>query len=331
MPARGWHHIVSDKWPVCRHATPNRDVAIARLIRPVGELSELVVTLAGQEHLGKPVARHVMARDPHAPDLKFVPAVRSRVEAGRLPLLDPPELFLTVAVVVLVVCDPQVASPGSVPVAEENGEGAPAGAQQRRIRVGRALGPEHEVVGAVTVLPALFVKLDVHADRQGWQRSGPFPRCGEIRPSTRPTIEPECLVRSLESQLPRPRNSTDVLTEAQHRQIRVSVRIDIDRIGARDFRQIGPGAANLRKSQRTSNRALVDVERCGIRSAGEVEILLAIVVAVERRDATTPRSRSNHRRRHGRHRSLRLLDKARGTQCLGRCGSRLPTSARRQN
>ena len=320
VPAGRRHHIVPDEGSVRGHASPNRDVAVARLGRPVGEFPELVVALAGQEHLGKPVARDIVARDPHAPDLEFVPAVLSRVEAGRLPLVDPPELLLTVAVVVLVVRDPQVAPAGAVPVAEEDGERAPAGAQECRVRVGRVrpVGTCRLSEQSPFCRPVL-VEFDVHADREGRHHGGALPGCAE---SCRPlvaAVEPERFVGALESAVAESAEE-HVLAESEHGEIGVAVRIDVDRIGAGDLGQVGIGLRHLGELQRTSDGALVDVERGRIRPAGEVEILFVIVVAVEYGDAATHEVGPVPVVGVVNTRGLRFVDEARRPQCFGRGG-----------
>ena len=145
----------------------------------VGERLELVVALAGQVHLRVAVAGEVLAGDAHAPDLQRAPAVVRGVRARRLARLDPPELLLAVAsVVVAVVADPQVAPAGPVPVAEQHRQRAVAGRQRDRGARSRAPADcrAHErVVGAARPGPS-SVELEVVAERQRRQRRPRPPR-----------------------------------------------------------------------------------------------------------------------------------------------------------
>ena len=69
-PAYGW---------VAVDAAGERDVAVRGLRRTGEQRLELVVALAREVDLRQPVARQVLARDPHAPDLHARPAVGGRV------------------------------------------------------------------------------------------------------------------------------------------------------------------------------------------------------------------------------------------------------------
>jgi hypothetical protein len=95
---------------VRRDAAPDRDVLVVRLGRPFGQRLELVVALAGQEHLRQAVAGHVVAGDAHSPDLHVLPPLVRGVQTRSLAVVHAPELFFAVEVVVAVVGRPQVAA-----------------------------------------------------------------------------------------------------------------------------------------------------------------------------------------------------------------------------
>src|SRR5436309_7592965 len=102
------------------------------LVRWAGRASrqghEVVRSLTRQVHLRQPITRQVVARDAHALDLHPLPAVARGIEPRRVSRLDPPELLLpaVLLVVVAVVADPEVGTPGAVPRAEQQRQGAPA-------------------------------------------------------------------------------------------------------------------------------------------------------------------------------------------------------------
>ena len=178
--------------------------SIVRLRGSVGEGLELVVALARQVDLGVSVTRHVLARDAHAPDAKHPPALVPRVEPRRLTGLEPPELLLAATVVVAVVRDTQVATTGSIPIAEQHRQRAPARRQGDLRAVGRAATrrTDQSVIGAFARRFAVAVERQVVAEGergQGGRRA--LPRRAEADGPTLPARERQRLVGPLEAAL----------------------------------------------------------------------------------------------------------------------------------
>jgi hypothetical protein len=269
------------------------DVAIGRLARPGGQGLQLVVALAGEIHLGVAVAGDVLAGDPHAPDLRRHPAVGVGVQARLLAGRHPPELFLAVgAVVVTIVADPQVATAGPVPVAEQHRQGAVAGSQLDRGPVGRAVRTRPDELAGVAVESRLPVgaEPEVVADRQRRQPR-PLPGRAERRRLRGSAVEPPRLVRALEAAVATPAQQ-DVLAGAEDRQVDVAVTVDVERVRPVDAIEVGGWVGHRGEPQGTADGAGVPIERRRRGSTRQVELRPAVTVAVEHGDAAGDRERA---------------------------------------
>ena len=99
-------------------------------------------------------------------------------------------------------------------------------------------------------------------------------------------VDPEAVVGGFEPAVPEPAED-DVAAAAEDGQIRVAVAVDVEGIRTGDRREVGDGRRLATEAERATHRALVAVQRRGLRTSGEVEVVAPVVVAVERRDAAT--------------------------------------------
>ena len=235
VPGRRRQHVAAGERSVGGGAALEGDVLVGRAGRPVGEGLQLVVALARQEHLGSAVTREVGAGDAHAPDPQWPPPVGLGVESRRLTGGDSPQLIAAVAGVVAIVRHPQVALPGSGPVAEQHRESAVAGGQGDRCGVPAAVrrGPEQPAV-----LARLAVGREVVPERQRGQVAGPLPRGAEGDRPRVGIVETERLVGPLEAAATEAAQD-DVLADPQHGEVDVSVAVDVERVGTGDPCQVG--------------------------------------------------------------------------------------------
>ena len=218
------------------------DVLVDRAIG-VGFLVELLQL--GVAHRGQRIDRIAVAvevglGDAHAVDRQVLPALGRGVEARRLAGIDVPHLLLAAAVVLAVVGDPQRRHARLVPVGEEHGQRAIARRQRNGVAVVRLVprGRTVEVaVGAGAPRRARRHAVDVVAD--GKRREGLvlLPGRGESRRPVPAAVEGEGLVGDLEPAVGLALED-EVAAEAQHDEVHQPVIVDVERIGARDVRQV---------------------------------------------------------------------------------------------
>jgi hypothetical protein len=282
MPRGRGQVRVADDGLVRGRATAQGDVAVARFVGTVRQGLELVVALAREVVLRQAVPGDVLTGDAHAPDPHRLPAVRFRVPAGRLPDLDPPQLLLSVARVVPVVGHAQVPPTGSVPVAEQDGQGAEPGLEGDGLRVGQSLRrrSEQPADGARVERLARRVEGQVVAQGQRGPGRSAFPGRTE---GDRPVVlgnQAERLVPTLEPAVAETAED-DVLAEPEHDEVRVAIALDVQRVGAGDVVEVGGGTVNADEAQRGADRAVVPEQRRRPFAAGKIQVLPAIAVAVE--------------------------------------------------
>ncbi len=133
-------------------------------------------------------------------------------------------------------------------------------------------------------MPTVIIQLHVGADRERRQRCLLLPGGAEPGRPEITAVEPQGIVGPLERAIAQPPED-HVLSVTQDREVDGAVRIDVERIGAGHVRHLGPGRLGLSEPERPPDGALVDVERRRVRAAGEVEVGLAVVIAVEHGDA----------------------------------------------
>ena len=280
VPRGRREHVTAHGGPLRGHAAGQRDVLVGGVLRSVGQGLQLVVALAGDEDLGVAVAGEVPAGDAHAPEVQRLPAVGLGVGAGRLAGLDAPHLVLAVEVVVAIVGDPQVATAGPAPVAEQHGQRAVAGGQRfrRGVDVTGCGGPDELAVVALG-----RVRHEVVPERQRGKRVRPLPRSAERSRPGVAAVDAQLVVGRFEAAVAQPPQH-DVAAAAQDDEVHRAVAVDVERVGAGDRGQVGHGRRQLRESCRAADRALVPVERGRLTAPGQIQLGAAIVVAVERCD-----------------------------------------------
>ena len=213
------------------------------------------------------------------------PAVVGRVQPGRLARRDPPELLLAVAqvaVVVAVVADPEVASPGPIPVAEQHRQRAPGRRQRDRGVVASAAGGRSDqLVVRAQVVRILGVGVgDVVAERQGRQARRTLPGRAERGRDRVAAGQPPRLVGPLEAATAEAAES-DVLAVPQDHEVDRPVAVDVERVGADDGGEIGGRIGDLHEPQRATDRALVAVQGGRAAPARDVQVGPAVAVAIE--------------------------------------------------
>ncbi len=265
------------------------DVAVRWLAGPAGQGLEAVRALARQVHVRVSVAGDVIAGDSHALDLDLGPPVGGGVEARSLAGRHPPELLLAdgVVVVVAVVADPQVPPPGAVPVAEQHRQRAVARRQDDRRPICQSRGdrPDQQVVATAVGRLATRVEAEVLADGQGRQSRRRLPGRAEAGRQGVTAVERPGLVGPLEPAAAEPPEQ-DALARAEHRQIGMTVAIDVERVGADHIGQVRGRVRGTPEAQRAAHRALVQEEGCRLAPSREVQLRPAVVVAVERSNAS---------------------------------------------
>src|SRR5215213_10027120 len=254
---------------------------------PSGQRLELIVALARQVNLRIAVRGQVEGRDAHAPDLCPNPTVGIRVSARRLARFDPPQLFLAVDVVLAIVAQSEVAATGAIPVAEQHRQGAVARLEDQGSRPSRPVGgrPDELVRGAVARRRAIWFESQVVPQGERWTRHRAFPRRAERGRPLVATVEAPGLVRPLE------RTATEspeqhVLTHTQDREIGVAIAVDVKRVRPGHPSEVCGSTWEPLERELTADRAVVPVEGRWVAPAGEVELGLAVAIAVERGDAT---------------------------------------------
>ena len=221
--------------------------------RVAGQGLQLVVRLAREEVLRVAIARDIGARDTHAPHLDRRPAVVGRVEPGRLARRDPPELLLAgrgLAVVVAIVADPQVASAGAVPVAEQHRERAPGRCEGERCGIAatsRIRAQQHVVLADLGRVVRRLVR--VVPEGHGRQRVIGLPGGAEGGRPRRAAIEPERFVAALEPAVAGAPQQ-EVLAAPQDGEVDPPVAVDIDGVGARHRTEVDGGWRHRGEPQR---------------------------------------------------------------------------------
>ncbi len=286
VPGGRRHLHVADVRLVGSGVALDRDVAIPRVGRSIGQGLQAVVGLAGEVDLGITVAVQVVRGDPHAPDVDRLPALLMGVEPWGGVRRHAPQLLLAEAVVVAVVRDAQVTPPGPIPVAEQHRQAAVAGRQRcrRRVPPARCVGTDQLIVIADVAAVVHRLRLQVVAERHGRQCFRVLPGRGERGRPGVASVEAPGLVGALEGAITKAAKQ-DVLAKPQDGQVDVPIRIDVQRIGADNLAQVGDGAGHRVEGQCSSHRAPVAEQRCRILAAGQVQVLPAVAVTVEDGDA----------------------------------------------
>ena len=247
------------------------------------ERLQLVVTLAGDEHLWIAVARHVQAGDAHPPDLHRAPTIRLGVRPGRLARRDPPELLLTVHVVVTVVRQAQIALPGAAPVAEQHGQRAVPGCERDGWRVPPTRRRRPHELALVAYVSAGH---EVVAERQRGPGVRSLPRRAERGRPAVAAVDAEQLVGGFEAAVTEPAEDL-VATSAEDHEVLVLVTVDVERVGPGDSGQVRDGGGLPSKAERAPHRALVPIERGRLAPTGEEQISTSVVVAIQCRHPTS--------------------------------------------
>ena len=241
---------------------------------------------------GKPSAGQVVAGDAHPLDLQPDPAVGVGVQPRRTVGAHPPELLLALRglVELAIVADPQVAPAGAIPVAEQHRQGAEPGRELERRGVPGCPGrrPEQVVLAARAGRLAVRAEREVRAERQRRERRRTLPGGAERGRHGLAAVERPGLVGPLEAAVAEPAQE-HALARAQDRQVDAAVAVDVERIGADHPGRRGRRVVDRFERERTAGRALVPQERGGTLAAGEVQLRLAVVVAVEDRHPATDR------------------------------------------
>src|SRR4249919_1008162 len=195
---------------------------------------ELVVTLAGDEHLGTAVSGEVLAGDAHPPELQWSPTVSLGVEARRFARGYLPQLLGPGAVVVPVVRQAEVAFSRSGPVAEQRGQRAVARFERdgRCVTSGRRRR-SHELA-LVAVVGAGY---QVVGERQRGQRVRALPRRAEPDGPRVAAVDPEAVVGSFEPAVAEAPED-DVAASAEDGQVRMAVAVDVEGICAGDRHEV---------------------------------------------------------------------------------------------
>ena len=256
---------------------------MSRVRRPgcvVVEGLELVVALAGDEHLGPAVAGHVAARETHAPHLQRLPTVFGSVEVRLLVGRHRPELLAAVGVVVPVVGEAQVALARPVPVAEQHRQGAVAGGQREWRPVGVAVGTYERALAAGGP-----IRPEVGSERERRQRVAVLPGGAERGGPGVAAGEAKALVVRLELAVAESAQH-HVLSVSEYDEVEDVVAVHVDRVRAGHRGEVGGGGRRRLEFECTADRAPVAVQRRRRRSAGDVQIGEAVSVAVEGCDPT---------------------------------------------
>ena len=252
-----------------RHAPLEGDIAVVGLGRAIRQGLQLVVGLARQVVVGVAIARDVIARDAHAPDVHVRPALLLGVKPRRLAARHAPELLLAVtviAVVVPVVAHAQVTPAGAIPIAEQHRERAPRRSQRDRRSVAGARGVRPDQLVAEAQVVRIGRRLvQIVAERQRRQRRRAFPLGTERRGPGVAAIERPGLVGALEAAVAEAPQEL-VLATPQHGQVRPAVAVDVERVGTGDVGPIGDWVA---RPQRTAARRRPG-SRCDTGSTGLV-------------------------------------------------------------
>ena len=204
--------------------------------------------------------------------------------------------------------------PGTVPVAEQDRQGAVAGRQRDWRAIagvgGRARGPEQLVVGAPGRHLARVVERDVVPEGEGRQAVGPFPRGRERRrPGTARRDAPR-LVRGLE---PAVAEAAQLgVADPQDREVDHPVGIDVDRVGTRHGIEVRPGPVDAGELERAADGARVAEQLGRVLAARQVDVRSPVAVAVEDRDAAAGQRGQAAVERVNEARRGRLLDVVRG-------------------
>src|SRR5439155_12639918 len=211
------------------------------------------------------------------------------IEPRRGSRVDPPELLLpaVLLVVVAVVADPEVGTPGAVPRAEQQRQGAPA--RLEWLRPSPSLPAAFRANELVRLAPARWV-LDALVDivAEGDCRPGVpvLPGGRERHRVEAAAIQSRRLILPLE---PAAAEATQhhVATASEDGKVHMAVAVDVDRVRAGDGREIRRRIGHAPELQRPSDGGVV-VEQAGLpRAAGEVQVGQAVRVTIQDRDATT--------------------------------------------